>query len=450
MAGGRYGLAGALIAVTVMGAVAAAAHATNYHYAVPVQQSSPWPTMRRDLRNTAFSPIVAQYRAGQKPWAFQTGKGIFSTPIVGGDGTIYVGSADTWFYAIGANGKLRWRFKTGNLIDSAGFIGPWSPKYKTYPVAVPSGDTYLYLIRSNDRKMSRAKRIIWKFTPPPAAGVPGQVKQVNWWEGNAEPGPDGTIFAGNTGDAAYALHPNGTLKWVYRSIGPFWTDPAIGPDGTTYWGSLDLQVHAISSTGTDVWRLPTVGFITSSPALSESGTLYIGSFDSNVYAIDAATGVPEWKFQTGDDVYASPALDENPEGSVRAIYVASTDGKLYALSPTGQLLWSYDTGDVIRSSPVIGMAPNGVDRIVYVGAGNGTLYAINASNGTRRWSFNTTRTNNPVLRDRNDLNASPALTKTGIVIGGEDGYVKYVPYDYCLHETTPRCDTNPGQAFHRT
>jgi hypothetical protein len=93
------------------------------------------------------------------------------------------------------------------------------------------------------------------------------------------------------------------------------------------------------------------------------------------------------------------------------------------------------------------MAPNGVDRIVYVGAGNGTLYAINAATGTRRWSFNTTRTANPVLRDRNDLNASPALTNTGVVIGGEDGYVKYVPYDYCLHVRDSRCDTDPGQAF---
>jgi outer membrane protein assembly factor BamB len=118
-------------------------------------------------------------------------------------------------------------------------------------------------------RSTSAKRIIWKFTPPPAPGVADEVKQVNWWEGNAEPGPDGTIFAGNTGDAAYALHPNGTLKWVYRSIGPFWTDPAIGSNGTTYWGSLDLQVHAISAAASDVWRYPTVGFITSSPALSD-------------------------------------------------------------------------------------------------------------------------------------------------------------------------------------
>ncbi|HEY2770224.1 MAG TPA: PQQ-binding-like beta-propeller repeat protein [Solirubrobacteraceae bacterium] len=419
------------------------APAEQFHYAVPVEQTSPWPTMRRDLRNTAASPIVGRYR-GDRPWAFRTGKGIFSTPIVGGDGTVYVGSADTYFYAVSARGKLRWRFKTGNLIDSAGFIGPWNPRLRTHQIVVPSGDEHLYEIRSSPKHMPRRRRIIWSYEPPAGTGAEGQL--VNWWEGNAEPGPDGTIYAGNTGDAAYAITPNGKLKWVYRSIGPFWTDPAMTLDGTTYWGSLDLQVHALNASGHDLWRFPTLGFVVSSPALDNTGTLYVGSFDSDLYALDAKTGVLKWKFPTGDHIYSSPALDEDDQGHLRAIYVASTDGRVYAVDPNGHLLWAYDTGDVIRSSPVIGLAPDGVHKIVYVGAGNGALYALNAADGTRRWSFDTTRSD-PILHDRNDLNASPALTRTGVVIGGEDGYLKYVPYDYCLQHRDRRCSTNPGQAF---
>jgi outer membrane protein assembly factor BamB len=417
----------------------------NYRYDVPVQQSSPWPTMRRNRENTAESPVLGSYH-GDRPWGFRTGKGIFSTPIVGGGGTIYFGSADTYFYAVNSRGKLLWRFKTGNLIDSAGSVLAWNPRLRTNPVLVPSGDDHLYEIRSNNRRMSRAHRIIWSYTPPYARAPAGEVQLVNWWEGNAEPGPDGTIYAGNTGDAAYALHPNGTLKWVYRSLGPFWTDPAITATNTTYWGSLDLQVHALDATGHDLWRFPTVGFVTSSPALDNAGTLYIGSFDSNLYALDAQTGLIKWKFKTDEHIYSSPALDEDAHGHLRAIYIASTDGRVYALDPNGHLLWSYDTGDVIRSSPVIGLTPDGQHRIVYVGAGNGTVYALNAADGTRRWSFDTTLAD-PILHDRNDLNASPALTRTGVVIGGEDGYLDYVPYDYCLHHADVRCDTDPGQAF---
>ena len=48
---------------------------------------------------------------------------MFSTPVVGADETVYAGSADTWFYALGRGGRLRWRYKTGEIIDSAGVLG---------------------------------------------------------------------------------------------------------------------------------------------------------------------------------------------------------------------------------------------------------------------------------------------------------------------------------------
>ena len=96
--------------------------------------------MRRDRRNTARSPIRARYRRGERPWAFRTGKGVFSTPVIGGDGSVYAGSADTFFYAIAPSGKLRWRFKTGQIIDSAATIGAYDPKLRTSPITVGSGD----------------------------------------------------------------------------------------------------------------------------------------------------------------------------------------------------------------------------------------------------------------------------------------------------------------------
>ncbi len=171
------------------------------------------------------------------------------------------------------------------------------------------------------------------------------------------------------------------------------------------------------------------------------------SFDSKLYALDPATGVPKWTFPTSDHVYASPALGHDAAGHTTAIYIASADGSVYAVSPAGKLLWRYDTGDPIRSSPVLGAAPAGEHRqILYVGSSNGKLYALNADTGRRRWSYDTTPAA-PALRDRNDLNASPALGRTGVVIAGEDGAVDYVPYDYCLHRRDRRCSTAPAQEF---
>lgn len=424
-------LLGGLAALLVAGASGVAARAAD----TPVQAGSPWPEMRHDRRNTGASAIVGRYR-GDRPWRYQTGKGIFSTPIVGADGTTYVGSADSWFYAIGRSGRLRWRFKTGNLIDSAATIDDTSNVY------VPSGDEYLYRLRTGPG-LSRARRMVWRFH---ARQPPGSAQLVDWWEGNVELGPDGTLYAGNTGSTAYAINRDGTLKWMHAFGNSPWTAAARAADGTSYWGSLDLFVHALDRNGNELWKTPTIGFVISSPALSKDGsTLYIGSFDSNLYALDTATGAVKWTFDTDEHIYSSPALDEAPDGTLRAIVFGSTDGSVYAVNPDGTLKWRYETGDVIRSSPAIGRAPGG-GEVVYVGNGAGTVFALDAATGRRRWSYDTTSTD-PTLRDRNDLNSSPALGRTGVVIGGEDGRVHYVPYDYCLHRSDPRCSANPGSVF---
>ena len=136
--------------------------APNYHYEVSVQASSPWPEMRRDRRNTGASPVRSTYR-GDRPWGFQTGRGIFSTPIVGGNGDVYVGSADSWFYAIRPKGKLSWKLKTGYEIDSAAVIGAFDRKLRTSPITFGSADERLYHIRSERRRLSRKRRIIWAY-----------------------------------------------------------------------------------------------------------------------------------------------------------------------------------------------------------------------------------------------------------------------------------------------
>jgi len=405
---------------------------------IPVEPASPWPEMRHDQRNTGASSILARYH-GDSPWSFSTGKGLFPTAVIGTDGTVYFGSADTYFYAVSPSGRLAWKYKTGGVIDSSAVLGRAEDGSTT--VTVGSADGNLYQMRTGS-VVPPSDRVLWRFRAP-ASHSAGQ--QVSWWEGNVELAPDGTLLAGNTGGDAFALHPSGTLRFEYRTGNSVWTDAAVSPDNTSYWGSLSASIFALDANGKLGWSVPTGGFVIASPALGSDGTLYDGSFDGKIYAIDSQTGVVKWTFQTADNVYSSPALLNDAGGRTTAIIVASTDGSVYSLSPSGQLNWRYDAGDVIRSSPVIGLAPKGdpAGHIVYVGAGDGRLYALNAATGQRRWSFDTT-SSEPSLRDRNDLNSSPALGKTGIYIGSEDGSIWYVPYDYCLHRADPRCARGPG------
>ena len=94
--------------VLVVAAAALAACVPCAEAAVPLQAGSPWPSMRHDSRNTGRSSLPGVYR-GERPWTYRTGKGIFSTPVIAADGTVYAGSGDSWFYAIRPNGRLRWR-----------------------------------------------------------------------------------------------------------------------------------------------------------------------------------------------------------------------------------------------------------------------------------------------------------------------------------------------------
>jgi outer membrane protein assembly factor BamB len=331
-----------------------------------------------------------------------------------------VGSADHTFYGLESDGSLRWKLETGEIIDSAavllraGISGPGET------LIVPSGDGYLYNVLAADGS------VLWKFD----ARVSPRASYNNWWEGNVAVGVDGGLYAGNTNFNYYAIDPTGVLRWTYPTESNAWSLAAFDDVGRVFWGSVDTFVHAVDTSGAGLWKKRTLGFVSASAAVGSDGTVYIGSFDSNLYALDPTDGKAKWSYKTADHIYSSVALGETG-GRTSVVYLTSTDGRAIALDTAGRVLWEYDTGDPIRSSPVLGREPGSEGMVLYFGSGNGKLYALDARTGQRRWSFDTTPSDDE-LRDRNDLNGSPALGAKGIYIGGEHGNLWYVPYDYCL------------------
>jgi len=74
-------------------------------------------------------------------WSYQTGNFVISSPAIGADGTIYVGSYDNYLYAINPNGAFKWSYQTGGYVDSSPAIGADGTIY------VGSLDYYLYAIQ---------------------------------------------------------------------------------------------------------------------------------------------------------------------------------------------------------------------------------------------------------------------------------------------------------------
>src|SRR5437899_3839271 len=177
----------AVLTILVALAFPAGAHAARFD--IPVPQSAPWPEMRHDRHNTGASDIIGRWVRGRKPWSFTTGKGIFSTPTVGPGNVVYVGSGDGVFHALSPRGRSLWSFRTGGVIDSSAVLGRDG-------ITIGSGDEYLYHLRTVRKLRRHRSRVIWKLK---AQQPSGSAQLVDWREGKAELGLDGTIYAGNPG-----------------------------------------------------------------------------------------------------------------------------------------------------------------------------------------------------------------------------------------------------------
>ena len=83
---------------------------------------SAWPKFRGKAMNNARS--VGSGATGAQKWTFLTGDNVQSSPAIGADGTVYVGSRDNKVYALdGATGAKKWEFLTGGFVESSPAVG---------------------------------------------------------------------------------------------------------------------------------------------------------------------------------------------------------------------------------------------------------------------------------------------------------------------------------------
>jgi len=406
-------------------------------------QSSPylagaaWPVMRGNLQNTGRAREL-QWDAISRPRSelrhFPTGNGIFSTPVLDDQDRIYVGSADNIFYVFNPiNGKEVWRFPMQGLIDSAAALGQDGTVY------VPAGDAKIHALAPDGREL-------WAFDilhnrPPKLYSFSTNY----WWEGNVVIGPDGALYAGGDDFFMYCLEKSGQLRWAFRTGFLVWTIPAFDRQGNLYFAGFDMKLYALDQkTGKLKWKTNLGNSMVASPALGEDGTLYQGSFGGKLFALDSRNGKLKWTMKTGGHIYASAAVAQDG-----AVYVASTDGFVYALeAKTGAVRWTYYTGDAVRSSPALGPDPEGkAAYLIYFGGGDGSVYALDPA-GQRRWSYDSLVRAGAV--DYPNINASPALGKSGLAIASADGDVIWIPYEYYLRPDAIGVTREPGDGFSAT
>lgn len=400
---------------------------------VPLDPTSPWPKFRANELQNGRSSVAPRMNTTLRPWVFRTGKGVFSSPVVDAEDNVYIGSADHSFYAIGANGVLKWRFVSGEVIDSSALLDDRGRVY------FGSGDACVYCLKRENGEL------VWRYKAHTVHEVEEQfgIKTYNldWFEGNIAMLDDGSIIAPNDNYLIYAIdRESGKSSTQYLGNELMWSLPAVNPrTGRIFFGSQYMALKNVfcyeSSTGRRLWTNGGLGSNAASPLLTSAakmGAIILGGFDGYIRAYAQDNGKLLWKRGLRDHIYASPA-----QLSDGIIIQPSTDGTVYALKHnTGEILWAFDTLEPIRSSPAV----DSLDRI-YVGSGEGRLFCINPD-GSLRWAYRC------IDEDRNDMNSSPALGSLGVYIGGENGGVFFVPYEYPLSaagRNDSRCTPGPGE-----
>ncbi|MEK7789977.1 MAG: PQQ-binding-like beta-propeller repeat protein, partial [Planctomycetota bacterium] len=110
----------------------------------------PWQMFRGDIQHTGQSTYKGPQTNNLK-WSFKIDTRITSSPAVGLDGTIYVGSIDGRLYAINPDSTTKWAFQVGSEITASPAIGDDGTIY------VGSRDKKMYAITPDGKPK-------WTFT----------------------------------------------------------------------------------------------------------------------------------------------------------------------------------------------------------------------------------------------------------------------------------------------
>ena len=359
----------------------------------PAGEGALWPMEGHDATHTGRSAHCTEDNYGQDLWSCMTRGGLYGSPVVDAQQTVYFGSS--YFYAVNGNGTLKWEYKTSGWIETAPAIGSDGTIY----VGTSRGyDDHFYALNPNGSCK-------WSIRTSSIHGSPAIAS-------------DGTIvFPDSHNNKLVAVHPNGTKKWEFATGHVIYSTPAVGPDGSVYFGSHDRRIYALHPNGTLKWSHLTGNWVHGSPSIAADGTVYCSSDDDHLYAFDPDDGSLRWKMPIGAS-YSSPTI--GPDGT---LYIGVWQKRFYAINPNGTIKWAFDT------------SPGKVWSCTAALSADGTLYFATAdlewSGGVELialWTNGTVKCRRPFGSEW----SSPAIGRDGTVyIGnraGDDSELKAVGY----------------------
>lgn len=177
---------------------------------------------------------------------------------------------------------------------------------------------------------------------------------------------------------------SGEFKWVFAiSQITYGGGALVAPDGTIYQcvrNATINNVYAINPNGTQKWAIKLDAAIGAFPALSADGVLYCLTNKSTLYALDASSGAIKWQQSLDGATGSAVAIDK--AGNV----YAGTSAAIYSFKPNKEQNWKLEEVNVTEQATFALK-----DQVLYATLKNGGLVAVDMTNGTKKWTYLTTK-----------------------------------------------------------
>ena len=177
---------------------------------------------------------------------------------------------------------------------------------------------------------------------------------------------------------------SGEFKWVFAiSQITYGGGALVAPDGTIYQcvrNATINNVYAINPNGTQKWAVKLDAAIGAFPALSADGVLYCLTNKSTLYALDASSGAIKWQQSLDGATGSAVAIDK--AGNV----YAGTSAAIYSFKSNKEQNWKLEEVNATEQATFALK-----DQVLYATLKNGGLVAVDMTNGTKKWTYPTTK-----------------------------------------------------------
>ena len=337
---------------------------------------------------TSSDGYVYTYNAtnGTAMNSFNTGGALNNTPVVF-NGTIFVGSNSSRFYALDLNLNQKWVINKNCNFTAAAAIAHDQRTGEHYVIASCSDWTLSQTIVYALFTQNGTEKWNYNFVQ----GGDTVVSTPAVWNNK--------IYLTTGGGANYLLYeydPNGTQVWNFQPNNGINSYLGYNAFHTIYNEMLYLPTFNITGTGYKHIRsfnvtsrtailnktFPTTSTRFMTPVLVANNTLYVGGSNMTVYALDKDTGNPKWTFSDGGlmNILKAPFAYGTSNGA-GVLYVIDNSSVMYGIAAVnGTLLWKYNASlgsYQDHAGPAIAY-----NKVYFVTrkSGGSTIYAFNYSN----------------------------------------------------------------------